>query len=203
MDKQILYFVEQAGSLLDMPRTHVRNLGNNTPDTIASHCYHVSVIAYVLARMEGLSHEAGMHAMAMGALHDLLEARTGDVDFVSKNYVEVDEPRALRDQFAQLPFGKDLLKMMEGYEERTSVEAKCTKDADSLAQLYVEWLLSWRGNKLAERWFEGDFVHRVPHLRTESAKKLALAMKDSNPHEWWWSEFVDKGINYDHLNSKN
>lgn len=203
MDKQILYFVEQAGSLLDMPRTHVRNLGNNTPDTIASHCYHVSVIAYVLARMEGLSHEAGLHAMAMGALHDLLEARTGDVDFVSKNYVEVDEPKALRDQFAQLPFGNDLLKMMEGYEERTSAEAKCAKDADSLAQLYVEWLLSWRGNKLAERWFEGDFVHRVPHLRTKSAKKLALAMKDSNPHEWWWSEFVDKGVNYDHLNSKN
>lgn len=153
--------------------------------------------------MEGLSHEAGLHAMAMGALHDLPEARTGDVDFVSKNYVEVDEPKALRDQFAQLPFGKDLLKMMEGYEERTSVEAKCVKDADSLAQLYVEWLLSWRGNKLAERWFEGDFVHRVPHLRTISAKKLALAMKDSNPHEWWWSEFVDKDINYDHLNGKN
>jgi putative hydrolases of HD superfamily len=202
MDKQILYFVEQAGSLLDMPRTHIRNLGNNTPDTIASHCYHVSVIAYVLARMEGLSHEAGLQAMAMGVLHDLLEARTGDADFVSKNYVQVDEPKALRDQFAPLPFGSDLLKMMESYETRTTLEAKCAKDADALAQLYVEWLLSWRGNKLAERWFEGDFVHRVPHLRTKSAKKLALAMKDSNPHEWWWSEFVDKGVNYDHLNSK-
>jgi putative hydrolase of HD superfamily len=122
MDKQILYFIEQAGSLLDMPRTHVRNLGNNTPDTIASHCYHVSVIAYLLARMEGLSHEAGLHAMAMGVLHDLIEARTGDADFVSKNYVTVDEPKALRDQFAQLPFGADLLTMMEGYEERTSNE---------------------------------------------------------------------------------
>ena len=64
MDKRILYFIEQAGSLLEMPRTHVRNLGNNTPDTIASHCYHVSVIAYALARMEGLTHEAGLHAMA-------------------------------------------------------------------------------------------------------------------------------------------
>lgn len=92
--------------------------------------------------------------------------------------------------------------MMEDYEERTSLEAKCAKDADSLAQMYIEWSLTWRGNKLAARWFEGDFTHRVPHLRTESAKKLALAMKDSNPHEWWWSEFVGKGINYEHLNSK-
>jgi hypothetical protein len=62
----------------------------------------------------------------------------------------------------------------------------------------------WRGNKLAERWFESDYVNRVPYLRTESAKKLANDMKDSNPHEWWWSEFVDgeKGVNYTHLNGK-
>lgn len=71
VDKQALYFIEQAGMLLEMPRSHVRNLGNNTPDTIASHCYHVSVIAYVIARMEGLSHETGLHCMAMGTLHDL------------------------------------------------------------------------------------------------------------------------------------
>jgi hypothetical protein len=60
----------------------------------------------------------------------------------------------------------------------------------------------WRGNKLAERWFEGDYTNRVPHLRTESAKQLAHAMKDSNPHEWWWSEFVDKDFNREHLNGK-
>jgi len=89
---------------------------------------------------------------------------------------------------------------MEEYEERDSLESKCTKDADILAQMYIQWVLAWRGNKLAEKWFEGDFTNRVPYLRTESAKKLALAMKDSNPHEWWWSEFVDKGINHTHLN---
>lgn len=188
--------------LLDMPRTHVRNLGNNTPDTIASHCYHVAVIAYCIARMEGLSHEDGLKAMAMGVLHDLAEARTGDTDFVAKNYVTVDEPKALQDQFAGLPFGKDLLTMMEEYEERLTLETKCVKDADSVAQMYIEWLLAWRGNKLAEKWFEGGFTHRVPHLRTESAKKLVLAMKDSNPQEWWWSEFVEKGVNHSHLNGR-
>jgi putative hydrolase of HD superfamily len=202
MDTQSLYFIQQAGSLMEMPRSHVRNLGNNTPDTIASHCYHVAVIAYALTRMEGLDHEAGIRAMAMGVLHDLAEARTGDADFVAKNYVTIDEPKAMQDQFKNLPFGDDLLQMMEGYEERASLEAKCTKDADVLAQMYIEWVLTWRGNKLAERWFEGDFIHRVPHLRTESAKRLALAMKDSNPHYWWWSEFVDKGVNLEHLNSK-
>lgn len=202
MNKRILHLIVQAGSLLDMRRTHVRSLGNNTPDTIASHCYHVAVIAYCIARMEGLGHEAGLKAMSMGVLHDLPEARTGDPDFVAKNYITIDEEKAMRDQFAGLPFGKDLLGMMEEYEERETLEAKCAKDADSIAQMYIEWLLTWRGNKLAEKWFEGGFEHRVPHLRTKSAKQLALAMKDSNPHEWWWSEFVEKGINYKHLNGK-
>lgn len=202
MNRRVLYLIQQAGMLMEMPRSHVRNLGNNAPDTIASHCYQVSIIAYCIARMEGLSHELGMKAMAMGTLHDLAEARTGDADFVAKNYVEIDETKAVRDQFAGLPFGDDLLAVVEEYEERESLEAKCAKDADILAQMYIEWILTWRGNKLAERWFEGDYIHRVPFMRTESAKKLALEMRKSNPHEWWWAEFVDKGVNQDHLNGK-
>lgn len=200
MDKRVLHLIEQAGMLLDMPRAHIRNHGNNSPDTIASHCYHVAVIAYCLARMEGLSHEDGLKAMSMGVLHDLAEARTGDADFVAKNYTTMDDKKAMHDQFAGLSFGKDLLDMMEEYEERESLVSKCTKDADILAQMYIQWLLAWRGHKLAEKWFEGDFTNRVPHLRTKSAKKLAYAMKDSNPQEWWWSEFVDEGLNYQHLN---
>jgi len=202
MNKRVLYLIQQAGMLLEMPRAHVRNLGNNTPDTIASHCYHVSVIAYCIARMEGLGHDAGLKAMGMGVLHDFAEARTGDNDFIAKNYTTSDEPKAMRDQFAGLSFGDDLLNMMKEYETRETLEAKCTKDADILAQMYLEWLLGWRGNKLAQKWFDGDLVSRVPYLRTESAKKLALSMKDSNPHEWWWSEFVDKNLNHTHLNGE-
>jgi len=202
MNPRILYLIQQAGMLLEMPRTHIRNLGNNASDTVASHSFQVAIIAYCIARMEKLSHEQGLEAMAMGVLHDLAEARTGDMDFVAKNYTEVNEERAIKDQFADIEFGGDLLKLVEDYEERTSLVAKCAKDADSVGQMYLEWVLAWRGNKLAERWFEGDYVSRVPHFRTESAKKLALAMKDSNPQQWWWSEFVDKGINLDHLNSK-
>jgi 5'-deoxynucleotidase YfbR-like HD superfamily hydrolase len=158
-NRRVLYLIQQAGMLMDMPRTHVRNLGNNAPDTIASHCYQVSIIAYCIARMEGLDHEQGLKAMGMGTLHDLAEARTGDADFVAKNYVKIDEPKALRDQFAGLPFGGDLLRLMEEYEARESLESKCAKDADILAQMYLEWVLTWRGNKLAERWFDGDYIH--------------------------------------------
>jgi putative hydrolase of HD superfamily len=133
-----MYLIEQAGLLLEMPRSHVRNLGNNTPDTIASHCYHVSIIAYCIARMEGLSHEQGLSAMAMGTLHDLAEARTGDADFIAKNYVKIDEEKAVKDQFAGIPFGNDLIQLMEEFEDRKTKVSKCAKDADALAQMFIE-----------------------------------------------------------------
>lgn len=186
--KKILFLIEQAGVLLQMPRTHVRSLGNAF-DTIASHSHHVSIMAYCIARMENLSHEEGMKALSMGTFHDLAEARMADLDFVSKNYTKDDEDRAIEDQFSGIEFGSDLKGLLAEYLERKSLVSRCAKDADQLAQMYHEWALMWRGNKLAEQWFETDFANRVPNFFTESAKQLALAMKDSNPNEWWWDEF--------------
>ena len=186
-DLKVLYLIQQAGSLLQMPRSHVRSLGN-TFDTVASHSFHVAIIAYCIARMEGLSHDDGSRCLAMGLLHDLAEARTGDLDFVSKNYTKKDDKKAVSDQFAGLAFGNDLKNLILEYEDRTSLISKCAKDADMLQQTYLEWVLAWQGNKLAEKWF--------------AAKKLMLQMKDSNPQKWWWSEFVEKGVNLKHLNGK-
>lgn len=174
---------------MQMPRSHNKHLGT-TFDNVASHSHHVSIIAYCLSRMEGLSHEKAMKSTTMAAFHDLAEARTGDLDFVAKHYGHNDEEQAVKDQFSGFDFGQDLTDLIDEYDERKSLEAKCAKDADSLEQLYQEWVLMWQGNKLAQKWFESNFKDRVPGLRTESAKKIAHEMKDSNPQEWWWSQFV-------------
>ncbi len=189
MIKNILYLIQQAGTLMLMPRSHNKHLGT-TFDTVASHSHHVSIIAYCIAQMENLTHEQALKALAMATFHDLAEARTGDLDFVAKHYGEIKEEKAVDDQFNGFEFGESLKRLLKDYEERISIEAKCAKDADSLEQLYQEWVLMWQGNKLAQKWFESSFKDRVPGLRTESAKKLAYEMKDSNPQEWWWSQFV-------------
>ncbi|OQB05893.1 MAG: hypothetical protein BWY19_00672 [bacterium ADurb.Bin212] len=200
-NKKIMYLIQQVGTLMLMQRNHVRNLGNITFDTIASHCFHVAVIAYCITRMEGFSHADGMRALSVGLLHDLAEARTGDNDFVSKNYTTMDETRAVEDQFSGFDFAEDLKKEIEEYEKRETKLSKCIKDADHIAQMYMEWTLSWQGNKLAEKWFKGDMIHRVPALHTKSAKKLVDLIKNSDPQEWWWNQFVDKGgPNLKHLN---
>lgn len=186
-----------------MPRSHKKNLGT-TFDTVASHSHHVSVIAYCIARMENLTHAQALQSMAMAVFHDLAEARTGDFDFVAKHYGETDEERAVGDQFDGFEFGDDLKNLLKEYENRETLEAKCAKDADSLEQLYQEWVLMWQGNKLAEKWFNGDFKDRVPGLKTNSAKALANQMKESNPIEWWWSQFVkdDRAIDLEKLLGK-
>jgi len=193
MNKKILFLIEQAGTLMNFPRSHKKHLGN-TFDTVASHSHHVSIIAYCIARMENLSHEEALKSLAMAVFHDLPEARTGDQDFVAKHYGDLNEEKAVKDQFNDLPFSDDLLNLVNEYEDRETLVAKCAKDADSLEQMYQEWFLMWQGNQLAKIWFESDFRDRVPNFRTESAKILANQMKDSNPQEWWWNEFTDDGV---------
>ncbi len=201
MNKRILFFIQQAGMLMQMPRTHKRNLGN-TFDTVASHSHHTAIIAYSIARMENLSHEEGMRAMAMANLHDLPEARTGDFDFIQKNYSKPDEEKAITDTFAGFDFGSDLHKLIIEYEKRDTLTAQCAKDADLVEQMYQEWVLGWQGNKLAQRWFDDKQAMTVPKFYTESAKTIILKMKDSNPQEWWWYEFVTNNYNSKNLTGR-
>jgi putative hydrolase of HD superfamily len=201
MNKRILFLIQQAGMLMHMPRTHKKNLGN-TFDTVASHSHHSSIIAYCIARMENLSHNEGLQVMAMATLHDLAEARTGDFDFVGKNYSKTDERKATRDTFAGIDFSMDLQNLIIEYEKRESILSKCAKDADLIEQMYQEWVLMWQGNKLAQKWFEGKQRLTVPKLYTNSAKQIIESMKNSNPQEWWWKEFVDKNYNSENLTGR-
>ncbi len=175
---------------MQMPRSHKRHLGN-TFDNVASHSYQCAVVAYILSQMEGTSAEDGQKSVTMAIFHDLVEARTTDMDFIAKHYVKVDEDKALADQLKGVGFGKEVANLFNEYEKCESKVARIVKDADSLTQMYTEWVLMWQGNKLAQKWFESDFNDRVPAMNTESAKKLANSMKESNPNEWWWSEFME------------
>jgi len=153
--KKAFFLIQQAASLLQMPRAHTRTLWT-TFDTIASHSYHVAFIAYILCKLEWLSDQEAHRGCTMAVFHDLAEARTGDHDFISKKYNACDENKAIQDQFVGAPWETWLKWLLHEWEERTTQLSWCVKDADHLAQIYHEWVLMWQGNKLAEQWFVGD-----------------------------------------------
>jgi len=200
-DLAAFQFVAETGDLMRMPRSHNRFLGN-TFDTVASHAHHVALISYTLTRLEGLTHEQGLQAIAMGILHDNAEVRTGDLNFVEKHYAKTDEEQALKHQLQDLPFGEDLHKIIAAYEARDTLEARCVKDADALEQMYQEWVLAYMGNREAQRWLEGNKENRIPKLRTESAKRLALLFYQHTPSDWWSKNMEGENLNRELLNGK-
>lgn len=195
-------YICETGSLMVMKRSHSRSL-INTFDTVASHSHHAAIIAYIISRFEKLSHEEGLKAMAMAVLHDNPETRVGDFDFITKHYAQKDEELAFENQVKDLEFKQDLTRLYTEYEERETLVSKCAKDADTLQQMYLQWVLAQTGNSLAGRWLKGDKKERIPYLRTKSAKRLALFFYDKklHYHTWWWKDMVEKGINQKHLNS--
>lgn len=196
--KKYFYLIQQAASLMLMPRAHIRSLWTSY-DTISSHSHHVSIIAYLLCKMEWWTDEDAQKCCTMAVFHDLPEARTGDHDFIAKNYNESDEEKAVHDQFSEIPW---LMKLMQEYNKRESFHARIAKDADSVAQLYIERVLMRQWNNIAKRRYEWDQKRRVPYFNTQSAKRLADQMHDSSPNRRYFEEFVEKDFNQENLTGK-
>jgi putative hydrolase of HD superfamily len=122
----------------------------------------------------------------MCLFHDLPEARTGDLNYVNKKYVTPDEKKAVMDITEKLPFGKELSEIIEEYEAGRTVEALLARDADQLEMILALKEYKDIGNRYAEEWL-GFSLKR---LRTDTAKKLAQVILETDSSLWWFS---DKG----------
>ena len=71
--------------------------------------------------------------ISMCLVHDLAEARTGDLNTVHKTYVTADEAKALEDTTRPLPFGSSITGLIKEYNKNHSIEAQLAHDADQLA----------------------------------------------------------------------
>ena len=91
------------------------------------------MIALVLASVDGTVDTDRVVKLAL--VHDLPEARTGDLNYVNQKYVTADEARAAEDMTRGLPFGEDLNQLRTEYRDETSPEAILAHDADQLELL--------------------------------------------------------------------
>jgi putative hydrolases of HD superfamily len=186
--KSIANFLYEMGMLKKTPRTGFQFLGSGK-ESVAEHVFQTIFIGYTLCKLEARADE--LKVMKMCLIHDLPEARTGDMNYVNKKYVTVNEKKAVKELTDTLFFGEDIKAAMEEFNEKTTLESQLAHDADQLALILQLKENGDQGNKYSQEWI--SFV--LKRLFTETSKKVAQAMLETDSAEWWFTDKSDWWVN--------
>jgi putative hydrolase of HD superfamily len=159
-------------------RFHSQNFAN-----LADHHFRVAWIALVIAAREGGKIDTGK-LVKMALVHDLAESRTGDVDYLSRQYVTRDEAAAVRDMFDETSVGKEFIALLEEYEKRECLEAKIVKDADNLDVDMELCEQAMQGNALRKTWQFNRRLVADTKLYTKTARHMWDEIQSTDPDHW-------------------
>jgi putative hydrolase of HD superfamily len=177
--KPIADLLFEARMLKEIPRSGFHFLGAGR-ESVAEHVYATTFIAYVMSELR--PDLDGLKLIRLCLVHDLPEARTGDLNSVQKAYVKADEPRAVADATRDLPFGPRLGALIAEYRTGTSPEAELARDADQLALILELKDLLEIGHESPKSWLP----HVLARLRTDTGKAMAAAIMATRRDAWWW-----------------
>lgn len=186
--KDTINFLFEVGMLKKTPRSGYQFLGSGQ-ESVAEHSFRAAIIGYILSLEES---GADSHKTTLMCLfHDLLEARTGDHNYVNKKYVTVDEERAVRDLARELPFRDKIISLTHEFNAGESLEARISRDADQLDLILQLKEQQDLGNKYASQWL----YYAVKRLLTENAKNLAQEILETDSTEWWFDKKIELWAN--------
>ena len=177
--KQIAKYIYECGILNKTPRSGLWFLGTGK-QSVAEHVLRTTLIGLALSH---LVPKANKYKIIMMCLtHDLGEGRTSDLNYVHQKYGSTAEMRALKDIADSIPFGKEVANLFNEFEDRKTLEAKLTRDADQL-----EWIATLRdeqtkGNVKALSWAKLAYKR----LKTPVGKKIAKMLFATHPDDWWY-----------------
>ena len=183
MDR-IVEFLFETMLLKRVRRTGYQFLGPGK-ESVAEHTFGVMCIAWTLARLTPEA-DAG-RLLAMCLVHDMPEARMGDLNYVQKQYVAADERLAVAHLTQGLPFGADIRELIDAFNAGTALEARLARDADQLAFLLDLKSLSDMGYAAPDKWAP----HVQGRLRTKAGKQLAACIAKTEWDSWWLKLFID------------
>ncbi len=175
----------EARSLRTLPRSGYQFLGAGR-ESVAEHTFSITFTAYVLSRL--VPDADGGKITAMCLVHDLPEARVGDLNYVQKLYVEADEGAAIEDLTAQLPFGHEIKALIDEFNRGESLEARLARDADQIAFILELKDLSDLGYVPPGTWIPS--IRR--RLQTDIGRQLADAILATERDAWWRHKFIDR-----------
>jgi putative hydrolase of HD superfamily len=186
--KELINFLFEVGMLKKTPRTGYQFLGSGE-ESVAEHSFRMTIIGYLLSLQEPKADS--MKTILMCLFHDLHEARTGDHNYVNKRYVRIDEEKAVQDLAKDLPFGDHLVSLTQEFTEGRSLEAWLSRDADQLDLILALKEQQDLGNAYAREWIH----YAVKRLQTESARKMAQEILETDSTEWWFEKKTEWWVN--------
>lgn len=184
----IANFLFEVGMLSKTPRSGYQFLGSGK-ESVAEHVLRTVFVGYALCKMDPSLDE--FRVLKMCVLHDLPEARTGDMNYVNKKYVEVDEEKAVRELTESLFFGSDIKAVIDEFNRKETKEALIALDADQIALILQLKEYGDLGNKYSEEWIK----YALQRLNTKEAKELAGKIIKTDSSNWWFKEKSDWWVN--------
>ncbi len=186
--KKIANFLFEAGMLKRTPRSGFQFLGSGS-ESVAEHIFRTVYIGYVLGNMDsGVDTD---RIIKMCLFHDLPEARTGDMNYVNKKYVTVDEIKAVNELTESLPFGEEIKALIDEFNACQTREAQLASDADQLELILALKEYKDLGNAYADEWLE----FAMKRLKSNLAIDLAGSIITTDSSLWWFSDKSDWWIN--------
>ncbi len=179
----IANFLFEVGMLRRTPRSGLQFLGSGD-DSVAEHLLRTAYVAFAVGSLVPGVDRSKLVLMCL--LHDLAEARTGDLNYENKKYVTADEDRAVADLARALTFGGDLRALIAEFNARTTLEARLANDCDQLELLLVLKEEQDRGNPQAQEWIP----FTLERLREPVCQRLAQTILATHSSDWW---FADRG----------
>ncbi|GAA4606205.1 HD domain-containing protein [Actinoallomurus liliacearum] len=173
-------FVYEMGLLKRYKRSGWLVAGVAAPESIADHSFRAAVLAGVLAALEGASPE---RAILLSLFHDSQETRLTDLPYLAKRYVtRMPNEQVTADQVRGLPAPvADLITgSVAEYEQRTSLEARCARDADKLECLLQAIEYRDQGHHTIQPWIDSSLAA----LQTPTGKKLADEALATGSLDW-------------------
>ncbi|OPY87306.1 MAG: hypothetical protein A4E73_03723 [Syntrophaceae bacterium PtaU1.Bin231] len=186
--KEIANFLFEVGMLNKTPRTGFQFLGSGK-ESVAEHILRTLFIGYALCKLDPSVDE--LKVLRMCLVHDLPEARTGDMNYMYKKYVTVDEEKAVRDLTENLPFGGEIKALLGEFNEKKTRESLLAHDADQLGLILLLKEYGDLGNKYSREWLD----YAVRRLCTDEGRKLADAILRTDWTQWWFRDKSDWWVN--------
>jgi len=134
----------------------------------------------------------------MCLFHDFHEARTGDHNYVNKQYVTVDEDKAVRDLARDLPFGDEIISLTDEFNRAETLEARIARDADQLDLMMELKEQKDLGNRYATDWL----FYAEKRLLTEFGRRMADEILKTDSTDWWFEKKTDLWVNGPGNNNK-